>query len=68
MKTILLAIVLFAGCTSDKPVEWFPRVTAWKNEATCEEVNQPTSLRISQRELEFCRVGSGFILSIGRNT
>lgn len=68
MKYFLLGIVLVAGCASDKPIEWFPRVTAWKNEATCEEVNQPSSLRISQRELEFCRIGSGFILSIGSNT
>lgn len=68
MKYLLLGIVLVAGCASDKPIEWFPRITAWRNQYSCQDSNQPNSLPMSYKEPEFCRLGSGFIISVGRKT
>jgi hypothetical protein len=65
MIKVALLFVLLGGCTTEKPVEWFPRVTAWQTQSTCNNVVVDNSARLSVKEPDFCRAGKGAIISIG---
>ena len=66
MRLVCLVISIISGCSSNKPVEWYPRITAWKNNVACADPNVDNSARISIKEPELCRTGSGVLIKIGR--
>jgi hypothetical protein len=63
MRKLLLLIVLIAGC-GQKPVEWYPRVTAWRVGQQCQDPGLDNAARLALKEVEFCRPGNGVILSM----
>jgi hypothetical protein len=65
MRLAALLLVLASSCATEKPLEWYPRVTVWKDRLTCAESDFANSERIGIKEADLCRLGSGVLLSIG---
>ena len=63
MRRLLLLLVMIAGC-GQKPVEWYPRVTAWRAGQQCIDPGLDNSVSNARKETEFCRPGSGIMLAM----
>jgi hypothetical protein len=63
MRRLLLLLALIGGC-GQKPVEWYPRVTAWRAGQQCIDAGLDNSISNARKETEFCRPGSGIMLAI----
>lgn len=64
MKVFALMLATISGCAVEQPIQWSPRVLAWKAQLACPDYSIENSARISIKEPEFCRSGSGFIFSL----
>jgi hypothetical protein len=66
MKILCFIIVLLSSCSAKKPVEWYPRVNVWRNITVCNDSDINNAERNAVKEANFCRLGSGVLISVGR--
>lgn len=63
MRKALLIFVLVAGC-GQRPIEWYPKVTAWRTGQQCDDPGLDNAVSNAKREIEFCRPKSGIMLAM----